>query len=225
MSYLRIRKFWDYQNADAWKKSSQNKRGAKHPQWCKLYVYRDEALDQYPCHIRLVWFELLRLATANANVISNESQAIAKHISMPHKQVREAIDALVQGGWIQVTKTPRRSRNLSRENLETKPPKNRDRERTSVTTAGIGNLNTNPLTAVTEPTPHGFDGALIDLVRNLNDRDAGTINVIKDLCRKHGLGEGALRGALEAATSRTAISPTKVAIGYLKQQAQLKGAA
>ena len=119
MTYLRIRKFWDYQNADAWKKAQANKRGPKHPPWCKLYAYRDEELDSLPVATRLVWFELLRLAVVHANAIPNETQRIAKQISMEPGEVANAVAQLLQGAWILETKTPR----LSRKILETKPPK------------------------------------------------------------------------------------------------------
>lgn len=36
MTYLRVRNFWDYQNADIWKKAQGNKGGHRHPPWCKL---------------------------------------------------------------------------------------------------------------------------------------------------------------------------------------------
>lgn len=211
MTYLRIRKFWDYQNADAWKKSSQNKRGVKHPQWCKLYVYRDTGLDQYPCHIRLVWFELLRLATVHANAIPNETQAIAKQISMPHKQVCEAIQKLLEGAWIQETKTTRRSRNLSRGNLETKPPK---KYRTEESTSVLQN-------AASQPTitngHYGLEGAILNLVRKLPDRDTNTENVVRSIVLTHRINESNVYEALEAAMSPTAKSPTKVAISQLKK--------
>lgn len=114
MSYLRIRKFWDYQNADAWKKARENKGGHRHPAWCKLYVARDLELDRQKPVVRLVFYELLRLATVHDNVIPNDMSTIANAISIPRQQVSEAIEILLKGAWLSQTSTPRRSREPSR---------------------------------------------------------------------------------------------------------------
>lgn len=115
MTYLRIRNFWKYQNADAWKKAQVNKGGHKNPAWCKLYVTRDLELDAEKPITRLVFYELLRLATVHSNAISNDSKAIASAISLPTQAVSQAIHRLLEGGWLSETKTGRASRERSRE--------------------------------------------------------------------------------------------------------------
>lgn len=123
--YLRVRNFWDYQNADAWKKARANKRGNRHPAWCKLYAARDYEIDQLPVVTRLVWYELLRLATIHANAIPNDSQLILKQISIDSQDYANACGQLIKGGWIKVSKTKRLSREPSRNFL----PLDRDRDR------------------------------------------------------------------------------------------------
>lgn len=116
-TYLRLRNFWEYQNADAWKKAQGNKNGAQHPAWCKLHARRDYEIDVLPIVTRLVWVELLRLATVYANAIPNDSQLIANAISIDSQQVSESIDRLLEGRWIQVSRSNRLSRKPSRKIL------------------------------------------------------------------------------------------------------------
>lgn len=116
-TYLRLRNFWEYQNADAWKKAQGNKNGAQHPAWCKLHARRDYEIDVLPIVTRLVWVELLRLATVYANAIPNDSQLIANAISIDSQAVSESIERLLKGRWIQVSRSNRLSRKPSRKNL------------------------------------------------------------------------------------------------------------
>lgn len=115
--YLRVRNFWEYQNADAWKKAQANKNGPQHPAWCKLHHRRDYEIDTLPIVTRLVWLELLRLATVYANAIPNDSQLIANAISIDSQAVSESIHTLLKGRWLQESKTSRLSRKPSRKNL------------------------------------------------------------------------------------------------------------
>lgn len=112
MTYLRIKNFWSYQNADVWKKARANKSGHKHPAWCKLYVARDLELDALHPMVRLVFYELLRLATITGNVIPNDISTIAKAISTPRQEVVKAIPVLLKGAWLSETRSPRRSREI-----------------------------------------------------------------------------------------------------------------
>lgn len=114
MTYLRVTNFWEYQNADAWNKAGEKKRGPRRPTWCKLFVYRDDELDRQPAHVRLVFLELLRLATLYANAIPNDSQRIANEIRVDPKLVSKALTDLEKGGWIKGSKTARFSRKPSR---------------------------------------------------------------------------------------------------------------
>lgn len=123
MTYLRVRSFWEYQNADVWKKAKANKGGHRHPAWCKLFVQSDLELQSQKPMVRLVFYELLKLATQYANVIPNESQAIAKAISVPPKETRQAVSVLLKGGWLEETKTARVSRAPSRKSREKLSPR------------------------------------------------------------------------------------------------------
>lgn len=129
MTYLRIKSFWDYQNADVWKKARANKGGHRHPAWCKLFVQSDLELQSQRPMVRLVFYELLKLATRHANVIPNESEALAKAMSTPPKETREAITVLLQGGWLEETKTARASRAPSRKSRESFAPREEKRRR------------------------------------------------------------------------------------------------
>ena len=115
MTYLRVERFWEYQNADAWKKALAAKKSVRHhPTWCKLTVYRDREMDALDYPTRLLFMELLRLAVLHTNVIPNDSEWIAKQISMLPGDVAKGVEELRKGRWIKVTRSAR----LSREFLE-----------------------------------------------------------------------------------------------------------
>lgn len=141
MSYLRVKNFWDYQNADAWKKARENKGGHRHPAWCKLFVRRDMELEALSLTTRLVFYELLKLATTYENLILNDSEAISKAISVPRQQVSKAITELVKGRWLQETKTARRSREPSRKSLETFYTEQSREEKKEPALVGSSNVN------------------------------------------------------------------------------------
>lgn len=125
MSYLRVRNFWEYQNADAWKKALAAKKDRRrHPTWCKLSVNRDRHLDALPVPTRLLFLELLRLAVEHTNVIPNDSEWIAKQICMSPKDVSKGCADLLKGRWIVETKSGR----LSREFLETFATRSRSKK-------------------------------------------------------------------------------------------------
>lgn len=126
MTYLRVREFWEYQNADAWKKALAAKKSERrYPTWCKLVVRRDRDMDTLPIATRLLYLELLRLAVEHTNVIPNDSEWIAKQISMTPGAVTKGITELLKGAWIQETKSNR----LSREFLETFASRSRSRSK------------------------------------------------------------------------------------------------
>lgn len=106
LSYLRISKFWDYQNADVWKKCKG------HPPWFKHFVHRDREMDRLPIATRLLWIELLGVATRHSNVLEDDLKWISTETRMPLNEVRKALPVLLKGGWLSQTATPRRSRNL-----------------------------------------------------------------------------------------------------------------
>lgn len=201
MSYLRIRNFWDYQNADAWTKARQNKGGHRHPAWCKLYVARDLELDAEKPIVRLVFYELLRLATVCGNVIPNDISRIANAISTPRQDVAQAIPRLLKGGWLLESATARRSREPSRKVRTQKQIEIREEK------------------IVESSTSNGYTLPLYDLRKLLSvlpDKDSGTEHVIRGIAHSLRLPQAAFGQAIEAAQSDSALSPTKVAIAVLK---------
>ena len=125
--YLRIRNFWEYQNADAWKKAKQTKRG--HPAWCKVYVQPDLELQRLPWEAEQLFYALLRVATKYTNVFPNDSEWIVKETRIPLSVVSEMLPQLVKGRWLSQSRSARPSRNIleklsprSREEVEEETP-------------------------------------------------------------------------------------------------------
>lgn len=116
MSYLSVRKFWEYQNADAWKKAKATKRG--HPQWFKHSAHRDGEIDVLPPMARLLWYELLGCATRHHNVLQNEVKWLSRETHLDAKDVAKHLPLLLKGGWLSESERPRRSRRPSRKNLD-----------------------------------------------------------------------------------------------------------
>ncbi len=104
MSYLSITNFWRYQNADVWKKSPV------HPPWFKHYVCRDPELDKLPPEARLLFWELLAVATKYANVFERDLNALSAETRLPPETIASNLLKLIQGGWIKETRSRRRSR-------------------------------------------------------------------------------------------------------------------
>lgn len=111
MTYLRIRNFWDFQNADAWKKSLASKKQDP-PGWCKLYRRRDHDLDLLPVEARLLFHELLKVATETQNVIPKKSEWISSATRMTTQQVTKALPLLLEGAWLTETRSSRPSRKI-----------------------------------------------------------------------------------------------------------------
>src|SRR5574337_882039 len=68
--------------------------------------------------VRLVFYELLKLATIHSNAIPNDSEAIAKAISIAPREVSQAVTRLLEGAWLCETSTKRFSREPSRKSLD-----------------------------------------------------------------------------------------------------------
>ncbi len=113
MSYLRIRNWEHYQNADIFKKAKGK------PPWVKLYtaMLEDDDLLRLDLVTQLLFDRLLLLAARNANAISNDSQEIANRVRIPADQVAKGIQELLKGAWLSETKTARGSRKSSRKIL------------------------------------------------------------------------------------------------------------
>ncbi len=106
MSYLRIRNWEHYQNADIFKKAKGK------PPWVKLYtaMLDDYELLRLDLVTQLLFDRLLLLAAKNANAISNDSQEIANRVGIPADQVAKGIAELLKGAWLSETKSNRGSR-------------------------------------------------------------------------------------------------------------------
>lgn len=201
MNYLRVRNFWNYQNADVWKKARANKRGHRHPPWCKLHVARDLEFDGLPPMTRFVFYELLRLATVSGNVIPNDISTIANAISTPRQEVAKAIPTLLKGAWLSESKSPRRSR----ENLDQKQIEIEKKEVTKRSTNGYVDVR-----------------AVDKLLKELSDSDTQTKQTITRMVRRYHLTEGDLMWARECATGPGVRSPAAVAVAELKKRGEAK---
>lgn len=212
MSYIRIRNFWEYQNSDAWTKALAAKKAQRrYPNWCKLSVKRDDEMDDLDVHTRLLFLELLRLATEHTNVIPNNAERIAKKISMDSERVAKGLEELAEGRWIQVTKSGR----LSREFLE----KIATRNRTVETEA---ELEKEPPSSPPIVNRHDAVERLLDA---LTDKDEGTRGVITALVLRYRLAEGDIHYAREEALMPGKRSRTGSAIAALKRRGEAKEAA
>ena len=198
MTYLRVRNFWEYQNADVWKKAQENKGGHRHPPWCKLYVRHDFELMAEKPIVRLVFYELLKLATVSGNVIPNDISTIAKAISTPSQDTLKAIDRLLKGGWLSETSSPRRSRKILAQKQIEKEKK-----------ISKSSTSTNGHYAIPEIE-------LAKLLVELTDKDDRTEQTIRGIARKQKLPQAAFMYARDCATGPGVVSRTKVAVAALK---------
>lgn len=108
MSFLRVRNWEHYQNADVFKKAKGK------PPWVKLYtaMLDDRDLLALDPVTQLLFDRLLLLAAKNANAISNDSQWIANTVGIDHGLVVKGIGELLKGAWLSETKTKRSSRKI-----------------------------------------------------------------------------------------------------------------
>lgn len=121
MSYLRIRNWERYQNADVFKKS-----GGK-PPWVKLFVRRDLELDEACIEARILFYELLKVAGEYANVMSNDLNWISRETRLPLDVVVKGLPVLRKGAWLSETKSARRSRKI-REKFSTREEVDEDKD-------------------------------------------------------------------------------------------------
>lgn len=114
MRYLAIDGFDRLQNSDIFKKS-----GGK-PPWVKLYVklLDNEVFEDFDYVTQLVYLKLLLLAARKENAIPNDEDYISRRIGIRAKDVRLAIDNLLESGWVKASGRTRRSRADSRISLE-----------------------------------------------------------------------------------------------------------
>jgi len=119
-SYLRVRNWERYQNADVFKKSNGR------PPWCKLFTRRDLELDEASLEARLLFFELLRVASEYVNVMRNDLNWISRETRLPVEAVAKGLPELLNGAWLSETKTPRRSRKI-RESIATRKEVDEDK--------------------------------------------------------------------------------------------------
>ncbi len=121
MSFLRVRNWEHYQNADIFKKAKGK------PPWVKLYtaMLDDRELLALDLPTQLLFDRLLLLAAKHANAIPNDSEWIANQISMERGHVVKGCAKLLKGAWLRETKTTRDSRIVR----ETFSPRSRSRSR------------------------------------------------------------------------------------------------
>jgi len=189
------------------------------PFWIKDYLrqLRDDDYLGLDLAERGLLLDLRKLYAEGRGVLS-ESGAKQRLLRSDYdkRTFRRRIESLNHAGFIQIS---------SRRPLDTETETEKERttagESTKNKAAGFRNLAS--LTAVSnDPSPdngYGLEGAVLELVACLPDRDDGTHGVIKNLVRKHGLAEGDVRRAIEAAKGPGVRSPTKVAIAELKKAA------
>lgn len=190
------------------------------PLWIKTYtrLLRDDDYLDLSGHLRAVLHGLWLLAAENDGCVRDDTAMISRRLALrvttPH------IESLNHAGFIQLSA----SKPLAKCSPETETEKETS---TAVRTALLESLELPPdydpdPEPKLDPDPvtsaYSIEGAIIDLVRKLPDRDDGTEGVIRALVKKHHLNEGAIRTALEASQNR-AKSPTRVAVAELQRQA------
>ena len=194
------------------------------PIWIKDYVLQvrqDEWLYSRLSQRGVLWG--LRLLYTETNGALSETGARQKLVrsASDARRWREHLEALNHAGFIELSA----SKPLASE-TETEKERTTAGEPTEGPTAtpspktafaeGFGNLQ-QPLLALVEDHGYGLRGAVVDLLRSLTDRDAGTEGVVWGLVRKHRLAEGDIRRAIEAAKGPGVRSRTRVAIAELKK--------
>ena len=106
MSYLSVCNFWKYQDRNAWKKAKT------HPPWFKHYVHRDIEMDRLPLEARLLWSELLAVATRYSNVLEADPNWLWAETRIRPEVIAENLPLLLKGGWLSETKSKRRGTGL-----------------------------------------------------------------------------------------------------------------
>ena len=123
---------------------------------------------------------------AAGQTLGNHSRAFRRHL-----------EALNRAGFVQVlaSKPLTPETETEKERTTAGEPTEEPTATSSPKTAfaeGFGNLH-EPLIALVEDHGYGLRGAVLDLLRSLTDRDAGTEGVVWGLVRKHRLAEGDIR--------------------------------
>ncbi len=115
MSFLRIRNWEHYQNADIFKKAKGK------PPWVKLYtaMLDDHELLALDPVTQLLFDRLLLLAAKTANAIPSDPEWIANRVGIKRESVTKGCAVLLKGAWLSETKTDRGSR-IIRENIATR---------------------------------------------------------------------------------------------------------
>ena len=114
-TYLRVRNWEHFQNADIFKKS----HGC--PPWIKFYtaMLDDYELSRLDYGVQLAYLKLLLVAAKTSNAIPNDLEWLAKQTGIDQGTMLEAVAVLLEGAWLSQTKSPRRSRKI-RERGESK---------------------------------------------------------------------------------------------------------
>lgn len=122
-SYLRIKNWEHFQNADIFKKSN----GC--PPWVKFYtaMLDDYELGRLPYGTQLTYLKLLLVAAKTSNAIPNDIEWLAKQTGIDSGTILESVGLLLEGAWLSQTKSPRRSRKI-RESLAKDSPLDKTRQ-------------------------------------------------------------------------------------------------
>jgi hypothetical protein len=102
VSYLSVTNFWKYQDKNAWKKAKT------HPPWFKQYVHRDIELDALPLEARLLFYEILAVATRYSNVLEADLNWLWAETRIEPELIGAMLPLLLKGGWLSQTKSKRR---------------------------------------------------------------------------------------------------------------------
>ena len=203
------------------------------PVWIKTYVRRvrhDDYLDltlQARGLLHGIW--LLRAQTGGPLRESGIKRmlhggAVGRASGNSRRHIGRHLESLNRAGFIELLD----SDPLAPETESEKEKEPAVRLEDSPKKESFGNLSDHvsqlhPETLAAMANGYGLEGALIDLLRKLRDKDEGTKGVIHALVFRNKLGEGAVGSAIEAATAPEVRSPTRAAVAELKRQAALKG--
>ena len=205
--YLRVRKWDDHQHYKSGPHSSS-------PAWIKLYIklLYDEKITGMSIAAQLLADRLLLVAATVENRIPNDEKWIESATKVQGKYVPGALDELRRIRFVEPFSERKRSRDALEQN---RTEKNR---KETTTTDSFGNLEPTALTVIDGGSAYGFEGAILELLGVMKDRDDKTADVVRSLIRKHRLSEGDIRYATECARGPGVESPTRVGVATLRKR-------
>lgn len=99
MTYIRVVKWDEYQHYG----------DRRNPPWIKLHtsMLDKPEIRQMPLLTRLLWVELLLLASRSRNATEADLKLLSSQTRIPRKDIREGLAYLAKMGWIKETQTSR----------------------------------------------------------------------------------------------------------------------